>query len=70
MKKLMKKLTNEETNEETESYEKQIVCHICKKEFSADKKNERKKKSEITVITQESLEEPLIISVIQDTKYR
>ena len=27
------------TNEETESYKKQKVCHICKKEFSTDKKN-------------------------------
>ena len=25
-------------NEEKESYEKQEVCDICKKEFSADKK--------------------------------
>ena len=26
------------TNEEKESHEKQKVCHICKKEFSTDKK--------------------------------
>ena len=28
------------TDEETESYEKQKVCHICKKEFSTDKNDE------------------------------
>ena len=27
------------TNEETDSYEKQKVCHICKREFSKDKQN-------------------------------
>ena len=27
------------TDEETKPYEKQKVCHICKKEFSADKGN-------------------------------
>ena len=31
------------TNEETESYEKQKVCHICKKEFSTDEKNRKVK---------------------------
>ena len=29
------------TNEEKESYEKQEVCDICKKEFSADKKHHK-----------------------------
>ena len=28
------------TDKETESYEKQKVCHICKKEFSTDKSDQ------------------------------
>ena len=30
------------TDEETESYEKQKICYICKKEFSTDKNDENK----------------------------
>ena len=29
------------TNEEKESYKKQKICYICKKEFSTDKNNEK-----------------------------
>ena len=49
------------TDEETEFYENQKVCHICKKEFSTDKND---KKSEIIVISQENLEELLIVFAI------
>ena len=49
------------TIEETESCKKQKVYHIWKKEFSTDKKY---RKSEITVITQENLEQLLIIIAI------
>ena len=30
------------TNKEIKSYEKQKVCHICKKEFCNDDKNKKK----------------------------
>ena len=53
------------TNKEIKSYEKQKVCHICKKSFVM-KKN--LKKSEIIVITPENLEEPLIANAIQVIK--
>ena len=46
------------TDEEKESYEKQKVCYICEKEFSTDKNTV---KSEIIVLTQENLEELLIV---------
>ena len=49
------------TNKEIKSYEKQKVCHICKKKFCYDK---NKKKSEIIVITPENLEELLIANAI------
>ena len=53
------------TDKETNSYEKQKVCYICKKEFSTDEndKNVFKLyiKSEIIVIRQENLEELLIV---------
>ena len=49
------------TNEETESYEKQKVCYICKKNLVLIKNT---LKSEITVIPQENLEEPLKIIAI------
>ena len=56
------------TDKETKSYEKQKVCYICKKEFSTDEndKNVFKLyiKSEIIVITQENLEELLIVFAI------
>ena len=52
------------TDEETEFYEKQKVCHICKKELSTDKNDENTFKntikSEIIVITRENLKELLI----------
>ena len=56
------------TDEEIIYYEKQKLCHICKKEFCYDK-NEKKnlnyiKKLEIIVIIQENLEELLIVFVI------
>ena len=47
------------TNKEIKSYEKQKVCHICKKGgFRDDDKN--KKKSEIITTIPENLEELLI----------
>ena len=49
------------TNEEKESYEKQKVCHICKKEFSTDRNTI---KLEIIVITRKNLEESHIIIAI------
>ena len=49
------------TNKEIKSYEKQKVCHICKKKFCY---NKNKKKSEIIVITMENLEELLIANAI------
>ena len=33
------------TNKEIKSYEKQKVCHICKKEFFDDKNNEKEFKN-------------------------
>ena len=50
------------TNKEIKSYEKQKVCHICKKKFVMIKT--KKKKSEIIVITPENLEELLIANAI------
>ena len=49
------------TKKEIKSYEKQKVCHICKKKFCY---NKNKKKSEIIVITMENLEELLIANAI------
>ena len=56
-------------DKEKEFYEKQEVCHICKKEFGNNKNEEKKKlnytkKSEIIVITLENLEEQLIVFAI------
>ena len=55
-------------NKEIKSYEKQKVCHICKKEFCYDKNNEKefknKKNSDIIAITLENLEELLIADAI------
>ena len=56
------------TDKDTESYEKQKVCHVCKKGFCYDK-NEKKKLSyikqlEIIAIIQENLEKLLIVFVI------
>ena len=33
------------TNKEIKSYEKEKVCHICKKEFCYDKNNEKEFKN-------------------------
>ena len=56
------------TDKEIESYEKQKVCHICKKEFwyNKNEKNEFKlcQKIREIVIIQENLEELLIAFVI------
>ena len=52
------------TDEETELYEMQKVCYIWAKEFSTDKSDKNTIKSEIIVITQEKLEELLIIIAI------
>ena len=49
------------TNKEIKSYEKQKVCHICKKSFTVIK---TRKKSEIIVITPDNLEELLIVNAI------
>ena len=49
------------TNEEKESYEKQTICYICKKEFSTDKKTV---KSEIIVTIQANIEELHTVFVI------
>ena len=52
------------TNEEKESYEKQQVCYICEKNLVLIKMMNNTAKSKIIVITQENLEEPLIIFAI------
>ena len=49
------------TNKEIKSYEKQKVCHICKKKFVTIK---TRKKSEISAITPENLEELLIADAV------
>ena len=48
-------------NKEIKSYEKQKVCHICKKRFAVIK---TRKKSEIIVTTPENVEELLIVNAI------
>ena len=59
-------------DKEKEFYEKQEVCHICKKEFCYAKNEEKNlnytKKSEIIAITLENLEEQLIVFAISVTK--
>ena len=59
-------------DKEEEFYEKQEVCHICKKEFFYSKNEEKNlnytKKSEIIAITLENLEEQLIVFAISATK--
>ena len=56
------------TDKDTESYEKQKVCHVCKKGFCYDKNEKRKlsyiKQLEIIAIIQENLEKLLIVFVI------
>ena len=51
------------TNKEIKSYEKQKVCHICKKEGFRDDDN--KKKSQIITTIPENLEELLIANAIK-----
>ena len=60
------------TDEEKESYENQKNCHICGKEFCKNESKElnKSKNSEIMVITQENIEELLIVSVIYNIKYQ
>ena len=55
------------TNEEKEAYENQKNCYICEKDFVLMK---RIKKSEIVVITQENIEELLIVYATYATKYQ
>ena len=53
------------TKEENKSYKEQETCHICKGKFCVDKDDESYKKKErlkTTVITQENLEELLILN--------
>ena len=56
------------THEENNSYKKQEACYICKEKFCMDKDDkvyiDRKKAKKIIVITQENLEELLIVNVI------
>ena len=53
------------TNKETKSYEKQKVCHICKK-GSFEMMIKTRKKSDIITTIPENLEELLIENAIQD----
>ena len=61
------------TDGESKSYEKQKVCHICKKGFNTDDDddddnndgdNKKYHKKKIIFITQENLEELLIVFAI------
>ena len=55
------------TYEENKSYKEQEACHICQERFSMDKDDENysnKKRLQITVFTQENLEELLIANAI------
>ena len=56
------------TDEEIGFYEKQNVCHICKKEFCYDRNEKNKfklyQKLEIIVIIQDNLEKLLMAFVI------
>ena len=61
------------TDGESKSYEKQKVCHICKKGFNTDDDddddnndgdNKKYQKKKIIFITQENLEELLIVFAI------
>ena len=57
------------TDKEAKFYEKQEVCHICKKQFriNENEKSEFKLLSKIIII-QENLEELLIVFAIKDKK--
>ena len=57
------------TNEEKETHENQTICYICEEEFCTNeimRKNiEKCKKSEITAIIRENIEELLIVIVFK-----
>ena len=55
------------TNEE-KIHREQKVCYICTKVFSTDNYNKKIIKSEIIVVTQENIEELLVIFAIQNEK--
>ena len=58
---------NDTTKEENKSYKEQDKCHICKEKFCMDKYDENyknKKRLKIIVITEENLEELLIVNAI------
>ena len=53
------------TKKEKKSYKKQETCHICKEKFCVDKDDENyvnRKRLKIIAITQENLEELLIVN--------
>ena len=53
------------TYEENKSYKEQEACHICKEKFCMDKDDRNyKNKRKVIVITQENLEELLIVNAI------
>ena len=52
------------TNKEIKSYEKQKVCHICKKELCDDRNKKKVRYHYIITITPENLEELLIAYAI------
>ena len=53
------------TYEENKSYKEQEACHICKEKFCMDKDDRNyKSKRKVIVITQENLEELLIVNAI------
>ena len=52
------------TDEENKSFDKQKVCYIRKKRFSADDNNKKYHIKEIIVIILENIEELLMIFVI------
>ena len=55
------------THDENKYCKEQETCHICEEKFCMDKDDENyknKKRLQIIVITQENLEELLIVNVI------
>ena len=58
------------TDKENESYKEQKVCYICKKNLVLLITIKSIIKKEIIVITQENVEELLMIFVIYDTKHQ
>ena len=57
-------MINYEKIEESQSYHKQNICFIYKKEFSADDDNKNIIEREITAIILENIEEFLIMFTI------